>query len=178
MAVAMKLIRRPRTRVTTRAVRKEIKAAYNVVGDDIVRDLNALLTGWSTKPKFQKKVFISPRQWRLEIRVDRRTRGGKRFTWSDKGTGLYGPKKARYPIRPKRAKALRFRVPHRPKTLAPGQAMPSGQAKTVVTQLVMHPGIRPRKFTARTVKKYSNRMNRKGFYRRTENAARRGFRAR
>lgn len=177
----MKLIRRPRTRVTTRAVRKEIKAAYNVVGNDVIRDLNAMIAGWSTKPKFQKKVFISAKrggQWRLEIRVDRRTRGGKRFTWVDQGTGLYGRRKRRYPIRPKRKKALSFRVPHRPKTLAPGQAMPSGQAKTVVTQLVMHPGIRPRKFTARTVKKYSNRMNRKGFYRRTENAARRGFRAR
>lgn len=48
----------------------------------------------------------------------------------DLGSGLYGPRRAKYPIRPKRAKALRFMV----------------RGKLVITRKVMHPGVRPTRF--------------------------------
>ena len=52
----------------------------------------------------------------------------------DLGSGLHGSKRAKYPIRPRRAKALRFIAK---------------DGTEVITKLVMHPGVKPTKFLYR-----------------------------
>lgn len=53
--------------------------------------------------------------------------------WQDQGTGLYGPVRRRYEIRPRYAQALRFTV----------------GGRTVFARRVSHPGVRAQRFFAR-----------------------------
>jgi hypothetical protein len=73
------------------------------------------------------------------------------FKWVDRGTGLYGPKHRSYFIFPRFAPALKFRTGYLPRTrpvakfdVGPGKAF--GPWRTV-KDFVIHPGIKPRKFT-------------------------------
>ena len=163
---------------------QEVGKEYAKIGGDIETDLNAMLgPQWSEKPGVTTKVTITKKRWRLQVKIDRRTRAGKKFWAVSAGTGIYGPKHRPYVIRPRRAKALRFTVPHRPKTL-PATAFtkraralePKGRPGVVYTQKVTATGIRPRNFHARLRVRYNNRQWTGGFYRRSENAARRGMR--
>jgi len=74
-------------------------------------------------------------------------KGKDKWLWL-RGTGLYGPEGKKYPIRPKKAKALRFPTAYMPRTKpgAGGQYQGPGKATgpAVTTQEVMHPGIKPR----------------------------------
>jgi len=77
------------------------------------------------------------------------------YRYVDEGTGLYGPSKRKYPIRPKRAKALAFPSVSAPKT-RPGSLVSgagSKGGKTVFAKEVRHPGIKARDFTGQIEKK-------------------------
>jgi hypothetical protein len=55
-----------------------------------------------------------------------------KYAWAqDLGSGLHGPKRRKYVIRPKRAKALRFI---------------GKNGSEVITQKMMHPGVKPTRF--------------------------------
>lgn len=182
--VILKLVRFPRTRPTHEAMAKEVGKEYVMLGGDIQDALYTMLgPGWQNKPKVTTVVKVTKKEWSIKVKIDRRTRGGKRFWWASAGTGIYGPKHRPYIIRPRRAKALRFQVPYKPKTL-PATAFTQrarsletgGGTKTVLTKRVVATGIRPRKFHIRLAAMYNNRRWTGGFYRRSENAARRGMR--
>ena len=90
----------------------------------------------------------------MSFGYDRREKIGRIYGWVDKGTATYiGGSK--YPIVPVRAKALKFPVPHMPKSLpgitgiGPSVVLSHGNAKQVdvLAKKVMHPGIRPRDFS-------------------------------
>lgn len=60
----------------------------------------------------------------------RSTNAAKYAAAQDSGSGLYGPKRAQYLIRPRKKKALRF----------------SAGGKMVFANYVVHPGVRPTRF--------------------------------
>ncbi len=183
MPVIMELKRVPRTRPMYRAMVDEVRKEYEHLADDIIDDLYQMLGTWVNKPKVKKRIVVGRKRWAISLRVDGRTKSGQIFNYVDKGTGLWGKRHREYPIRPVHAKALAFTVPYNPKTLPPSyvtrlsrNVRAAGVPERVVTQFVLHTGIRPRRFTERLKRKYGNRKESKGFYRRTENAARRGLR--
>jgi len=163
---------------------KEVGAEYARIGADIEKDLHRMLgASWHEKPEIKTEVKITKKRWQIKTKIDRRTRAGKRFWWVSAGTGLYGPKHRAYIIRPRRARALRFHLPHKPITLPAASYTkraralePQGPEETVFTQKVTAPGIRPRNFHVRLQQHYNDRHWTGGFYRRSENAARRGLR--
>jgi hypothetical protein len=61
------------------------------------------------------------------------------------GTGLYGPNKAPYEIKPKNGKALHFEIA--------GSVQGNEAGKGVFAKRVMHPGIKPDPFISRAVHK-------------------------
>lgn len=76
---------------------------------------------------------------RIKVKVVRTARGARRIRSTDSakyaaaqdsGSGLYGPKRAHYLIRPRKKKALRF----------------SAGGQMVFTNYVAHPGVRPTRF--------------------------------
>jgi hypothetical protein len=163
---------------------EEIGKEYQQLAEDMTADLHDMLgPDWSDPPDVRAEITVTKKMWRIRLYIDARTKGGRKFWWAAKGTGIYGPKHRAYIIRPRRARALRFNLPHQPKTL-PATAytqrltslMTKGPAETVITQKVVAPGIRPRKFHERLANRYNNRQWTGGFYRRSENAARRGLR--
>jgi hypothetical protein len=182
--VVVKLVRYPRTRPTHAAMAKEVAKEYEALARDMERALMDMLgTGWRDKPDVQVEIKITKKRWMIRLKIDARTRAGRKFWWAAKGTGVHGPKHRAYLIRPRRAKALRFTVPHQPKTL-PGTyytkraraTVAAGELETVYSQLVVATGIRPRLFHKRLETRFNNRYWTGGFYRRSENAARRGLR--
>ena len=139
--------------------------------------------GWSDKPPVKAEVKVTSRRWSIRVKIDARTRAGRKFWWVSKGTGIWGPKHNVYLIRPRRARALRFKVPNRPKTLPAGSqakrlgaVTPQGETEIVYSNRVVATGIRPRLFHERLQARYNNRQWTGGFCRRSENAARRGLR--
>jgi hypothetical protein len=163
---------------------EEVSQEYARIGQDIQGDLYAMLgPSWTHKPDITTKVTITKKRWQIQTKIDRRTKSGRIFWAVSAGTGIWGPKHRPYTIRPRRAKALRFKVPFRPQTL-PATAFTQraralerkGPEETVYTQKVTATGIRPRNFHTRLRVRYNNRKWNGGFYQRSENAARRGMR--
>ncbi len=129
----------------------EVKKDLEAYGDRIVAD-------WKDKPKFKTRKVVKPNRfmvymWPIGEYADR-------WKWISRGTGLYGPKHKKYPIRPKvrrrgpggrfrkAAAALRFREDYDPRT-RPGckyKGPGSASGDYVFRKLVMHPGIKPRNF--------------------------------
>jgi len=131
---------------------------------------------WSgEKPVFKAKKRVT----RDAITVYVYPIGGKgkdKWIWLTQGTGLYGPKHAKYPIKPKKkGGVLAFPSVYTPRTRAGagGQYKGPGTSSgdTVVVKSVMHPGIRPRPFH-----KVIARWARPKFYRQMEAAMKRGAR--
>lgn len=181
MVVAFKLIRRPRTRQTPAIIKRELEKAYRQILLPHIKDvLQKELFDWKLKPQFRFKIQISGKRYLVQVIVNTETHAGKVFMWVDRGTADEGSPGTTYPIDPVNAPALVFDVPYQPKTLPP---VPPGlgydlnePSKTISIGHVDHPGIRPRRISEKMRKKVNNRRNRKGFYRVTENAYRRGFR--
>lgn len=129
------------------------------------------IANWCNKTTFRREVDVRVGSWQLRNLHTSQTRPGQIYNWVTKGTGLYGPKKAKYPIRPIRVSALAFSVPNAPRSLAPGQARVSGTRVNVRTKLVMHPGIRPRTQFVGDVSKFYKKV----LVSRIHKAARRGL---
>jgi len=178
MGMVLKLERRPRTRQTPHEMRGEMHDAYDVMGTNVIADLDAEVAAFTDPPKFKCNVIITENRYVLTITVDRRTKAGRVFWWVDKGTGLYGESGTMYSIEPIEADYLSFVIPYMPLTIPPDGLNydPLAEPKFIRTQHVDAPGIKPRKISEGVLKKYKDRKNTKGFYRTTENAYRRAFR--
>lgn len=150
----------------------EIDKLFNVEADNGIAFYNNKIKTWVNKTTFRKLVAVRPGRWSFSILHTSQTKQGKIFDWVDKGTGSFAGGTA-YPINPKNAPLLRFTAPHSPKTLAPGQSVPSGQKTTVFTKQVMHPGIKPRGFTKELMSIYE-----KSLVDKTHKAARKGLQRR
>lgn len=180
MPVMMTLERWPRTRKTPQLIREELERSYkNLMWPAIEKDFKAVVSSWRDQPRFYYKISISGRLYRFEVKVDARTTGGKHFVWVDQGTGGHGnPAGPKYPIVAKNAPNLVFTTPYHPKTIPPGGVYYDMSAPTKFhkRKSVAHPGIKPREFSQRILKKYKDRSNPQGFYLVTKNAYRRAFR--
>ncbi len=185
--MTMKLIWRPRAlRRMTTSIRNEVRASWKLSAAAAVRTLEEDIADWDEKPRFITKVVVSKKKWLMRISVDRRTKIGKIYMWVDEGTGLWGPKKAEYPILPVHAKALAFPVPYFPKTKRGTTVRPTSpvvdytgvnlEQHDVVVGGVMHPGITPRNFTDSLRKFMRDPTLVGGLKSITEAAVKRGFR--
>ena len=152
----MKLVRRPRSaKRITELILDEVNKGYEELADKAITILDSDVQDWEHKPTFKSYITVNTKTWKFEIKVDRRTKEGKIYTWVDEGTALLGGKGEAYDIKPKHGKALAFKVPHYPKSvpnvvgLIPGIVMSQGIMKQadVVTKKVTHKGIRPRRFS-------------------------------
>ena len=108
------------------------------------KELESTVANWDNRPEFYHKVDVRPGKWYYGQYHRAKTTAGEIYNWVRNGTGLYGPRHAAYTITPVGANILAFSTPHAPKTLAPGQSMPSGPRSRVFTNRVTHPGIEPR----------------------------------
>lgn len=155
----------------------EVRAAYEVLGQVSKEHLESEISEWTTKPTFTVKVTVTKRKWQILVKYDGRTVGGKRFNWVDVGTGERGPNGEKYPIRPKKAKHLRFEVPFTPPAKTPASG-PTNQLPPGVYYSggIMHPGIWPRHFIQRLTDNLKDRNKSGGFRSVTEAAVKRGLR--
>ena len=99
---------------------------------------------WDHKPRFQKKVKVGGRGITWEVWTDDQI-----YTWVSGGTGLYGPKHAKYPIPKKGPGFLAFPSGYKAKTTPNLLFSKSGGSfwpMVFMTGQVMHPGIEPRNF--------------------------------
>lgn len=147
--------------VYVRSVAHEQKAYYrDVVG------------GWSRKPQFRTISEISNEV--IRFKVEPHGDHKNLWIWLNRGTGLHGPKKRAYKIRPKTAPALRFQTGYSAKT-APGAQYDVGDGSKsgawVQKQEVTHPGIKPRGFVDDSTKNLG-----RTFRRNVENIIRRSAR--
>lgn len=182
MAILFDLVRRPRTRQTTAAIAQELLTTYQGMEPDIQADYNKELDsrGWKgQKPKIKLNVIVSGNRYVIEVKTDTRNIANRIFRWVDVGTMDEGDPNTTYPIDAVNVDYMTFDVPYQPQTYPPdGQLYydPSEPVHTVRTAHVDHPGIKPRHFSQAVKARYKDRTYRKGFYRKTENAYRRGFR--
>lgn len=159
-----------------RKVVAEVKQAYERLGQNSVAWLYEQIPGWQSDPKFKYKVTMTRNRWQLAVYYNTRTRAGKRFNWADKGTGLRGPYQQSYPVRPKKQKSLKFTVPYNAKTppSGPTNQLPAGVYYS--GGIEAHPGIWPRRITAKLYALMKARRTPGSFNSTTEAAVRRGLR--
>lgn len=142
-------------------IRARVIQELQVVGRAHVYEREQIVQDFKHKPEWGFDVQITAKELRLRILLKNPDASvSEDWTIADlwhaldeTGTGLYGPRHAKYPIVPKRAKALRFQAGrYMPKTLPGGHFRGSGKVqggKTIFRQKVMHPGFKPRHFTRR-----------------------------
>lgn len=186
----MTLVHRPRSaQRAQKDMHDEISNTYHALCSGVIMPrLNEDVSDWSDKPKFYCNVKVSRKQWQVWFGYDARTKGGKKYKWAGEGTAQRSgkPGKKPYKIKPKKGKALRYDVPHFPKTLP---TTSGGRPKTnitydnmetseVIRQEVMHPGIFPRNFTQSLRDDLSERSRVGGFKSVTEAAVKRALRKR
>lgn len=130
---------------------------------------------WTERPGFKVELTIT--QERMTMTIIPTGPFAERWTWIDQGTGLYGPKKRPYVIMPKKPGGhLVFQTGYSPKTepIANSNAgTGTASGPWVSKEMVIHPGIRPRKFT----EKFEEDLK-PDFRRLMENAFRRAVRRR
>lgn len=130
-------------------IRAELRAEMQATAREMADWLTVAVRGWKKKPRFAPRVEVRPD--RLRAFVDTAGTMKKIFVYIDKGTGKYGPKKRAYEIKPKKpGTLLKFQKGYSPKT-APVARINVGTGKKfgswVAKVKVIHPGIKPRKFT-------------------------------
>lgn len=144
------MVRRPQAvRRLHPAVRKEIKATYDALGQAGTGVLREEVASWSNPPDFTYKVKISKKKWQLTITYNSKSKAGKIYDWVSLGTGERGddPAGKAYDITPKRSPVLIFPLPMVTKTMAvSGAIAPSAKAPPgiVFAGMVKAPGIYPR----------------------------------
>lgn len=152
------------------AMQSEVKPLMLGYGERVVAN-------WKNKPHFSAEIKITREAASLSVEPKGPNR--ELWIWVSRGTGLYGPKKQRYWIRPKGrrrggADILAFPSLYLPKTSPRGPSY-GGPGKssgpTRFSRGHKHPGIKPRNFEAAWA-----RWGRGPVRRILENAARRGAR--
>lgn len=183
MGVMFDLIRRPRTRNTTAIIRQELEQAYRGMESDVQADYKEELEsrGWKGQiPTIKLDVSVSGERYTVGVKIDSNVRANQIFLWVDRGTMDEGDPATTYSIDAVNVDYMTFDVPYQPQTMPPPEIElnydPSEPVHTIRTAHVDHPGIKPRHFSQAVKARYKDRRYRKGFYRVTENAYRRGFR--
>lgn len=146
-----------------RFVKIELKVELREIGEFWIRHFKQVTQDWENKPQFEYTLNTKSDLWLLTVFTDQQI-----FEWVDKGTD--GP----YIIRPRRATYLKFRGGYNAKTQPVAQfGVGSGGANGpwVSTQIVIHPGIKPREFM-----KVAERDLKERFDRRIQQAIDRGIR--
>lgn len=155
------------SRFRSEAFTQAITAAANEAAKEIQKDFEATTKTWSHKPRFVKEVDVKTSPVQVLVGTD-----DEIYRYLDEGTGLYGPKRRKYPIfagiytGKSKAKALRFqwggpgsyRAKTRPGFIGSTGGGPSGPM--VAFPYVMHPGIKPRQFDVTIQKKWTPRFKR------------------
>lgn len=153
-------------------IRAELRAEAQQTARDMANWLTIAVRDWRKKPRFAGRVTIRPDY--IEVKVDVAGTAKKIFGYVDQGTGKYGPQKQPYFIRPKTpGGVLTFQGGYSARTEAPAKInVGTGQhfGDWVSKKEVLHPGIKPRKFT----EKVEEELN-PDFQTRMENAVSRGI---
>lgn len=130
--------------VPPRAVRRVMGQVGHKVSRKASEYLSKVTRTWSKKPRFDIKSDITPNSFSVGVSTDDAV-----FHWLNEGTGLYGPKARKYPIRPKRpGYPLKFQAGYRAKTSPGWIGSRAGGAygETVRAMEVWHPGVKSRKW--------------------------------
>lgn len=135
----------PKHGLSERHVRNELKKSLEAEARIVKRELEKTTATWNTRVKFQTKVFFRGDGAFLQVTTNNEVWG-----YLDRGTGMYGPKKRKYPIFPKRPGGmLRFQSGYSAKT-KPGVLGSTGGGSfgnVVHAASVTHPGIKARHWT-------------------------------
>lgn len=139
-------------------VRKLIERANKRVADNTARSFRRTWATWNHKPKTK----VTPLPKKAGFKVEVVGEHADIFRWVSRGTGKYGKRGKPYPIpKPsnKTAKTLRFQSNYTAKT-RPGFIEARGGGASGAwrsAKLVMHPGIKPRKFEEQIAEKADER---------------------
>jgi len=132
-------------------LQKELLTVATNQGDEVAAALTRGTRKWRNRPTFAVGVQVSQRRINVTVRPAA-NRAGQIFLWVEKGTGKYGPKKRAYQIPkvPSPEKTLRFQTKYSALTkpvgiFGAGTGKKSGPWRSA--KVVMHPGIKGRKFT-------------------------------
>lgn len=168
-----------KTHPNWRGILTEVEKTMSVRGPVAKRGrdyFDRIVASWENKPQNKALVRNTPKELVTWVGPsDGRPKGKKIWAWLSFGTGLYGPRKSKYPIRAKRKKALYFRTGYQPKTSPGGSGRYRGPGAAtgdyVMAKQVMHPGVKARLF-----EKAIARWSRPWFPRYIRDAIRRGAR--
>lgn len=158
-------------------VREEVRIGLEEFTKVIENKFSDTVKDWNTKPEFKVSVKVTKTRWKVEVKIPKTNKIGKIYGWVDKGTGVRGGGKP-YEIRPKKSPYLQFDVPHSPVTM-PNPPVdgfpPTGDAKTIRAEVIIHPGIYPRNFT-KTITTWAKSKEPGAFRSVIEARVKRGFR--
>lgn len=137
----------------SKAIRKQIRAAAQETARDMANWLTVATREWTHKPRFVGRVTLLPDY--VEVKVDVAGNAKKIFFYVDQGTGLYGPKKQPYEIKPKQPGGLlKFQTGYDARS-QPGAKIGMGTGQPfgdwISAKSVMHPGIAPRDFSKKVI---------------------------
>ncbi len=142
-------------RLKDKAMRLTLLAAMKKFGTVVKKDFQGTTKTWTHKPKFESVISLTGPGPVLLVGTD-----DERYRWISDGTGLWGPKKKRYPIwagyytGKSDKKVLAFPSMSTPKT-QPGSLKSGAGSKGEVDTfraMVMHTGIKPRDFSGQIKK--------------------------
>jgi len=155
-------------------IAKEVERTLDTVVKPRLLDYpRRIVASWQHQPEFKAMKKVT----RADIRIYVYPTGPHKDIWIyvSRGTGLYGPKKSKYPIEPKKkGGVLAFPSVYVPKTTVrgPGYKGPGkSSGPTIFAKHVMHPGIKGRRFEEAWA-----RWGKTWFRREMENAMKRGAR--
>ena len=154
-------------RLNEQALRNEIAKGLQKVARGMEADFKATTATWKHKVKFTKTVDTKAAPVQILVGTD-----DEIYTYVNSGTGLWGPKHAKYPIfagiytGKSNKKALSFqwggpgsyKAKTRPGHIGSSPGGPTGPM--VAFPFVEHPGIKPRKFDIVIQKKWEPRFKR------------------
>ncbi len=149
------------------AIRLELLNEMRKVATQIKKDFQATTATWDHKPKFEQIISLIPKGPELMVATD-----DEIYAYVDKGTGLYGPKHAKYRIPKQGTGLLAFPSGYVAKTVPNviGSKAGGSYGDTIVVKgPIWHPGIKPRNFDKLIQKKWD-----KPFKRSMEAAMKRG----
>lgn len=147
-------------------VRRRLELALEAATDELVKDMRQATRTWKRKPVFTFRRRAgragNKRAWIWNVFTD-----DPRWEWISEGTGIHGPKKRTYKIRPKKPGGrLRFGTPYTPATKAAGGAgrprfiaqQASVGGDIVYAKEVTHPGIAPRRLNRTITRRHQKRV--------------------
>ena len=140
----VKTIRSSRRGQRVQDYRREFADEMEKIKRGVKANFEAVTADWKNKPTFVARKYITGEGFRITC-SPRKNKAGQIFHYVNKGTPPHV-------IRPKRAKALRFRLGYKPRTFpGPARIRVSGgggkaTGKVVFAKIVHHPGTKAREF--------------------------------